>query len=387
MQDGGVACTSTATQVIINGAPGAPAAPTASATTQPTCAVPTGTIVVTAPLGATLTYSIDGTNYQASPTFNLVAPGTYNVTVQDDGACTSGATQVILNTPAAPAAPTASATTQPTCAVPTGTIVVTAPLGATLTYSIDGTNYQASPTFNLVAPGTYNVTVQDGGVACTSTATQVIINGAPGSPAAPTASATTQPTCAVPTGTIVVTAPLGATLTYSIDGTNYQASPTFNLVAPGTYNVTVQDNGTCTSGATQVILNTPAAPAAPTASATTQPTCAVPTGTIVVTAPLGATLTYSIDGTNYQASPTFNLVAPGTYNVTVQDGGVACTSTATAGYHQRCTRITSSTNSFCNCATNMCCSNRNHRCHCTTGSNTDILIDGTNYQASPTFNL
>ena len=40
-------------------------------TTQPTCAVPTGTIVVTAPLGATLTYSIDGTNYQASPTFNL----------------------------------------------------------------------------------------------------------------------------------------------------------------------------------------------------------------------------------------------------------------------------------------------------------------------------
>ena len=108
------------------------------------------------------------------------------------------------------------------------------------------------------------------------------------SPAAPTASATTQPTCAVPTGTIVVTAPLGATLTYSIDGTNYQASPTFNLVAPGTYNVTVQDGGTCTSGATQVILNTPAAPAAPTASATTQPTCAVPTGTIVVTAPLGA---------------------------------------------------------------------------------------------------
>ena len=187
---------------------------------QPTCAVPTGTIVVTAPLGATLTYSIDGTNYQASPTFNLVAPGTYNVTVQDGGTCTSGATQVILNTPAAPAAPTASATTQPTCAVPTGTIVVTAPLGATLTYSIDGTNYQASPTFNLVAPGTYNVTVQDGGVACTSTATQVIINGAPGAPAAPTASATLQPTCAVPTGTITVTAPLGATLTYSIDGTN-----------------------------------------------------------------------------------------------------------------------------------------------------------------------
>ena len=241
------------------------------------------------------------------------------------GGCISGATVLtVANMATPPAAPTASVPVQPTCAIPTGTIVVTAPLGATLTYSIDGTNYQVSPTFNLVAPGNYNVTVQDG--TCTSGATQVIINGAPGAPAAPTATATLQPTCPVPTGTITVTAPLGATLTYSIDGTIYQASPTFNLVAPGTYNVTVQDGGACTSGATQVILNTPAAPAAPTASATTQPTCAVPTGTIVVTAPLGATLTYTIDGTIYQASPTFNLVAPGTYNVTVRDGAAACTS-------------------------------------------------------------
>ena len=77
--------------------------------------------------------------------------------------------------------------------------------------------------------GTYNVTVQDGGVACTSAAaTQIIINGAPGAPAAPTATATLfsrhvlfqqEPS--------LVTAPLGATLTYSIDGTTYQASPTF----------------------------------------------------------------------------------------------------------------------------------------------------------------
>ena len=65
-----VACTSGATRLTVNGAPAAPAAPTASVTVQPTCAVPTGTIVVTAPLGAGLTYSIDGTNYQASPTFN-----------------------------------------------------------------------------------------------------------------------------------------------------------------------------------------------------------------------------------------------------------------------------------------------------------------------------
>ena len=35
-----------------------PAAPTASVTVQPTCAVPTGTIVVTAPTGAAFEYSL-----------------------------------------------------------------------------------------------------------------------------------------------------------------------------------------------------------------------------------------------------------------------------------------------------------------------------------------
>jgi hypothetical protein len=39
-------------------------------------------------------------------------------------------------------------------------------------------------------------------------------------------------------------------------------------------------------------------------------TCVVATGTITVTAPLGAQYTYSIDGTNFQSSPTFNNVAP-----------------------------------------------------------------------------
>ena len=290
VQDAG-GCVSGPTALTVNGAPGAPAAPTASVTVQPTCATPTGTIVVTAPLGATLTYSIDGINYQAATTFTAVAPGPYNVTVQDAGGCTSAGTPLTVNAAAAPVAPTASVTVQPTCATPTGTIVVTAPPGATLTYSIDGINYQAATTFTNVAPGPYNVTVQDAGV-CISAPTALTVNPAPAAPAAPTASVTVQPTCAVPTGTIVVTAPLGATLTYSIDGINYQAATTFTNVGPGPYNVTVQDAGGCISGPTPLTVNgAPGAPAAPTASVTVQPTCATPTGTIVVTAPLGAGLT------------------------------------------------------------------------------------------------
>jgi hypothetical protein len=62
------------------------------------------------------------------------------------GACqTTG--NVDINAPAN--APTITTTsTDPTCADPSaGSITVTVPLGAEYTYSIDGTNFQSSPTF------------------------------------------------------------------------------------------------------------------------------------------------------------------------------------------------------------------------------------------------
>ncbi|MCX6257451.1 MAG: hypothetical protein NTW49_06085, partial [Bacteroidia bacterium] len=64
---------SSGTSVTINAAPGAPAAPTASATLQPTCNIPTGTITITAPTGAGITYSIDGSTYtNTTGVFTLV---------------------------------------------------------------------------------------------------------------------------------------------------------------------------------------------------------------------------------------------------------------------------------------------------------------------------
>jgi hypothetical protein len=87
---------------------------------------------VTAPLGAQYTYSIDGTNFQASPTFNTLAPNGYTVTVQEAGGCSSSANFTVNPAPAAPPAPTASVV-DATCTVATGTITVTAPLGAQYT--------------------------------------------------------------------------------------------------------------------------------------------------------------------------------------------------------------------------------------------------------------
>jgi len=327
VKDTATGCVSAVTSVTINAIPAAPAAPTASATVQPTCTVPTGTIEVTAPTGA-YEYSVDGTTYQASTTFAGLAPGAYSVTVRDTATgCVSAVTSVTINAiSAAPAAPTASATVQPTCTVPTGTIEVTAPTGA-YEYSVDDTTYQASTTFVGLAPGAYSVTVRDTATGCVSAVTSVTINAIPAAPAAPTASATVQPTCMVPTGTIVVTAPTGA-YEYSVDGTTYQASTTFTGLAPGTYNVTVRDTATgCVSSATSVTIDAvPTAPAAPTVTVT-QPTCSVSTGTIQFTSPLGTAYLYSVDGLNYtDASTTFSGLVPGTYNASVYNFDTGCVS-------------------------------------------------------------
>ncbi|WP_162946179.1 gliding motility-associated C-terminal domain-containing protein [Chitinophaga barathri] len=311
-------CTSAAASAVIPAQPSTPAAPVVTVT-APTCTVATGTITVTEAAG--LTYSINGTDYQASGTFTNVLPGTYSVTTRNSDGCTSTASSAVIPAqPASPAAPAANVTA-PTCTVATGTISVTEVAG--LTYSINGTDYQPSGTFAGIAQGSYNITARNSD-GCTSTATQAVVPAQPPAPAAPVV-AITAPTCTITTGSITVTETAG--LTYSINGTDYQATGIFTNLAPGTYNVSVRNTQSCTSTATTAMIPAqPATPAAPVISITA-PTCTVATGTITVTASAG--LTYSINGTDYQASATFTNVTPGTYSVTARNAD-GCTSTATS---------------------------------------------------------
>ncbi|MBK9459741.1 MAG: hypothetical protein IPN94_09975 [Sphingobacteriales bacterium] len=303
-------CVSSGTSVTVNAQPTPPVAATASTTIQPTCALATGTTVVTAPTGA-VEYNIDGGTYQASGTFAGVSAGSHTILVRStaDNTCVSSETSVTVNAqPTPPAAATASTTIQPTCALATGTIVVTAPTGA-VEYNIDGGSYQASGTFAGVSAGSHTILVRSTtDNTCVSSSTSVSVDAQPTPPAAATASTTIQPTCATATGTIVVTAPTGA-VEYNIDG-SYQASATFAGIAAGSHTILVRStaDNTCVSSGTSVTVNAqPTAPAAATASTTIQPTCALATGTVVVTAPTGA-VEYNIDGGTYQASDTLRVL-------------------------------------------------------------------------------
>ncbi len=242
--------------------------PTATATIQPTCLTPTGTIVVTAPAGINIEYS-NGGAYQASGTFSGLAPGPYNITARNKiSGCVSNIKIVTVNAlPAGPALPTGSVTVQPDCITTTATIVVTTPIGLNLEYSTGGV-YQSGTTFTSLTNGTtYNVTVKDIVTGCVSAALPLIVNSIPGAPAAPS-TVVTQPTCLLSTGTITITAPTGANYEYS-DGGAYQAGLVFSgLAAATSYAVTVRDiSSGCVSAPANIVMDAiPATTAVPVVS-------------------------------------------------------------------------------------------------------------------------
>lgn len=321
--------------VVVNGIPGAPANPTGTIT-QPTCTIPTGTIVITTPVGPNYTYSIDAPPFVTTTTFSGLAPNaTYNITVKDvSTGCISSPTPFIINPlPANLNAPTASVTVQPTCTTPSGTIVVTAPIGANFVYSNNKGPEQSSTVFSGLSAGSTNdIEVKDIVTGCVSAPTTIIINAVPGLPPTPTTSVI-QPTCTVNTGSITVISPTGASYQYGKNGIYQDVATWTGLPAGTSYDITVKEIATgCVSNTNNVTIDAPLnVPNAPTATVTAQPTCIVPTGTITITAPTGATFEYSINGLDYYSSPVFTNLTPNTtYNITVKDNVSGCISSATA---------------------------------------------------------
>jgi gliding motility-associated-like protein len=344
-------CNTPITSLTVNAVPANPVAPTASVTSQPTCAVPTGTITVSLPAPAAgTTYTVTGTapvvaaQTNTSGIFSGLATGNYTVITTVSGCVSSGTLLSINSVPANPTAPAASVTAQPTCLIPTGTVTVSLPAPAAGTsYSITGiapavaVQTNTSGIFSGLAAGNYSVTTTVGG--CTSTATSLTINAAIGAPSAPTANVT-QPTCFISTGTITVTLPSPAAgTTFTLTGIMPVAAPQtnasgiFNILASGNYSLVVTVSG-CSSSPTPLTVNTqPTTPSAPIANIT-QPTCGLATGTITVTLPAPAAgTTYTVTGTapvvlaQTNTTGVFTGLSSGNYDVVTTIGG--CSSTAT----------------------------------------------------------
>ena len=320
-------CQSAATAVTVDAQPVTPVAPVVASVTQPTCTIATGTITLTTVSG--VTYKLNGATASAGP-FTLLAAGTYSITAVN-ATCESSPISVTVN--AQPATPSALALTdltisQPTCAVATGSISVTAPVSG-LEYKLDLGAYSATGIFASVAVGTHTITVRNAAGCESAALSSITINAQPSPPASPTVASTVQPTCIVATGTITVTTVSG--LEYKLDGGAYQSSGVFAGVASGAHTITAKNALGCQSSPKSVVINAqPASAQSPTITGS----ATVCTGETLNLTATGVG-TYAWNGPNAFNETTAAISLPnavvaysGTYTVTVTNAN-GCTANAT----------------------------------------------------------
>jgi gliding motility-associated-like protein len=311
-------CTNTASATIANNS-AAPVITMGSPTANTACAAPfNGSVAVTAPTGAGITYAWS----TGATTAGITAAngGTYTVTVTAAGGCTNTATATIANNPTLPTITMGAPTANTACAAPyTGAVAVTAPTGAGVGYLWSTSATTAGIT--AANGGTYTVTVTAVN-GCTNTSSATIAN----TPTLPTASASA-------TDNTNCTAPYNGAVSLTSNGSSFawsNGATTQNLSAlqSGTFTVTVTAANGCTNTASATVANNSAAPVITMGSPTANTACAAPfNGSVAVTAPTGAGITYAWS----TGATTAGITAAngGTYTVTVTAAG-GCTNTATA---------------------------------------------------------
>jgi hypothetical protein len=146
-------------------------------TTNPnSCAVNNGSITVSATGGeAPYTFALNNsTSFQSSSTFSNLGSGIFIVTVKDRNGCTQSITNVVLSAPDAPEASVESTQADSECTSDTGILTVNAAGGTgVLSYSRNGTTFQASNIFANLRAGNYVITVKDESGCTTSVNAQV----------------------------------------------------------------------------------------------------------------------------------------------------------------------------------------------------------------------
>ncbi len=283
------------------------------------------TIVPVSTTSTVFEYSIDGNIFSTNATYSSLTPGSYTVTMRDDGTGCSNTFTATITEPDM-ISPTFNTVDMSCHDAQDGQILSMVTGGtAPYEYSLDGTNFQ-SMDFSGLAMGSYTITVRD---ANNCTATNTVSIGAPDQLLIESSQVTDATCNGAMDGSAMVTAS-GGTMPYeySLNGVDFSASIDLSQLAAGNYTVTVKDANECES-TVSFTINEPMAIQA-IVSVVNQVTCNGGTdGSFTVTASAGqGTYTYSLDGTNFSNSDTFSGLSAGTYTVTVQDAS-NCTATVT----------------------------------------------------------
>ncbi|MBE8727599.1 T9SS type B sorting domain-containing protein [Flavobacterium hungaricum] len=314
-----------------------------------TCTATTTTVTATATNGvAPLTFAITSPAGSAATNttgvFAGLASGVYNFRVTDANGCYYN--EAFTINAATPIVVTPAKTSDVLCRggnTGSGTYTVSgnATVGA-YTYTITPATGTVTKSGNVLtltnaAAGTYTVQVTDNTTGCTSSANIVITQPAVGLSVA--SAVASNVSCSNDNSEITVTAAGGtpnytyafaknpSTVPTSAYGNSNILTVDTNSGADRVWDVYVKDVNGCTAKSTVTVV-VDALPAVTNVTVNNQCTASGTSFTITATATGLAPLTYSIDGTNFQSSPTFT-VAAGSYTVTVKDKN-NCTASAPA---------------------------------------------------------
>lgn len=286
------------------------------------CNSGTGSATVTASGGTgTYVYLWNTVPSQNTATANGLTSGSYTVTVTS-GSCTATITVQVNNT----GGPSISTTaTDASCGLNNGSVCVTANGGSgTYTYQWNTVPVQTTSCINGLAPGSYSVTVSDGGP-CPVTSS-VSIADQPG-PILSLVSSTPEDV-GMGNGSATVNASGGtAPLIYIWNTSPTQTGPSASGLSNGNYQVVVTDDNGCTD---TLDVTIPLIGGATLSVSAVGAHCNQSDGsaTVLVTNSIG-NVSYLWNTNPPQTNATANNLAPGNYSVTVTDGLGSYTTTVT----------------------------------------------------------
>ncbi|WP_298221701.1 T9SS type B sorting domain-containing protein, partial [Flavobacterium sp.] len=290
-----------------------PVVPNIGTIVQPDCFTSTGSVTIF-PVQAGVTYSLDGGPFTTTAFYGSLSAGvTHTLVAKNTGGCLSTPASVIMQPqPITPNIPT-YVVTQPTCTNSKGTITINGVSGET--YSFDGGPYISTLTYGNLSDNSTHTIKAKNAAGCFSPVATIVLNVQPLTPAAPTLTPI-QPTCKVPTGSILVSGVIGQA--YSLDGGAFSNNLTYDLLSPAiTHNVRAINATGCISAPTNLTLDPqPPTPNAPSYM-TAQPNCTTALGEITINAVVGET--YSFDGSAYSGTLIYSNLAPANYTITAQN--------------------------------------------------------------------
>jgi len=260
------------------------------------------------------TYTYVWSNGETTQDLSNQPPGSYSVTVTTGVNCTAVGNYTIADNPNNPNA--TFTTVQSTCDQTNGSINLTVTGGVT-PYTFEWSNGATTEDLSNILAGGYSVTVT-GANGCTAVANPTVNNN---NPPINIASVIVASTTCNGNGNGSVNITVTPTGSYTFNWSNGATTEDISNLLPGTYDVIVTGQGSCTASGTFTVPNNPNNPTA--SISTVQSTCELSNGSVNLTVN-GGVPPYTFEWSNGATTEDLSMLPAGSYMVTVT-GANGCT--------------------------------------------------------------